>query len=207
MCSNNRYEVYYPGSNVKIFEIKEKSLCIERVCCYTCHEFTLYINNIIGKYNNIKISLEGDKKFKCGTFFRCWGCGKPKIEVNVKSPNNFFLGKITMNWKCCCFPLCTSSIDILDNLGNVVYVLKGNQCCCPVGFNCARLVKCCDIPFTIYKEKKKVGIIKKLSCDSCRICCTKADKYDIKFPPTATPEEKMLLIISALLIDHLSFFT
>ena len=65
-----------------------------------------------------------------------------------------------MNWKCCCFPLCTSSIDILDNLGNVVYVLKGNQCCCPVGFNCARLVKCCDIPFTIYKEKKNLEKLK-----------------------------------------------
>ena len=48
--------------------------------------------------------------------------------------------------------------------------------------------------------------MRKKSCNSCRICCTKSDKYTIKFPRLSTPEEKILLIIGCILIDYQSFY-
>ena len=69
---------------------------------------------------------------------------------------------------------------------------------------CAR---CCSILYNITDDKgAKVGQVEKLSCDGLGTCCPKADNYSIRFPPDASPGEKMLIIVGTILLDFLSFF-
>jgi hypothetical protein len=203
ICLPNKYEVLNPNTNNKLYELQEFSNFCERFCFYRCRGFKMIINNFVNSINNISVILEG-RKACTGGIIECFGCGKPKILVDVKTPQGFVLGKIAMNWKSCCCPACTSRIDIIDNAGILKYVIKAN--CFSIGTHCYFITKCCDILYHIKQNKEKVGKIEKISCDSCRTCITKADQFCIYFPPNATPEEKMLLIIGAILIDYQSFY-
>ena len=204
VCFANDYEVLNE-SGQKIYHLKEKSGCCERICCYKCRGFNLKINKTITVNNNFNIFLEGEKDCKLD-YFECFGCGKPSISINVKSPKGSFLGKVSVNWSSCCCPKCSTRIEIFNSYNQLKYVIKANSCCCNIGTYYNHLPKCCDILYNIYQNKEKIGKIEKLSCSSCRIFCTKGDKYRIYFPSIATPEEKMLLIIGCLLIDYQSFY-
>ena len=206
-CTDNEYNVFLPDSEKKLYEFKEDEtgLC-EQCCCYKCHRFKMKINNLTSPQNSLSVTLEGEKKFAAGIMFNCCGCSKPSMPIEVKTPQGFILGKANMNFSSCCCACCSSKIEIIDNGGNVKYIVKGN-CCCPVGCyydnNCS---KCCSCSYNVIKDEQEVGIIKKKCCSSCRTFCTKAVDYLIAFPPQATPEEKMLIIIGAILLDSQSYY-
>ena len=204
VCFANDYEVLNELGQ-KIYHLKEKSGCCERIFCYNCRGFNLTINKTITVNNNSNISLEGEKDCKLD-YFECFGCGKPSISINVKYPKDSFLGKVSVNWNSCCFPKCSTRIEIFNSNNQLKYVIKANSCCCNIGICYNHLPKCCDILYNIYQNKEIIGKIEKLCCSNYRIFCTKGDKYRIYFPPIATPEEKMLLIIGCLLIDYQSFY-
>ena len=204
LCTPNKYEVLNYDTNEILYEFKEESECFERACCYTCRGFLMKINNIVTSNNNISVLLEGTKPFGVGLILY-FGCQKPKIFVNVKTPQGFILGKIAMNWNSCCCPTCSTQIEIIDNTGKLIYIIRANSFAIGI-YCCCHCTKCFEILYHIIQNDIKVGKMKKLTCDSCRICWTKGDQFSIFFPPQATPEEKMLLIIGCILIDYQSFF-
>lgn len=203
LCTPNEYEVYNTNTNEILYEFQEDSACLERFCFYRCRGFLMKINNIVSSDNNKSVLVEGRKTCGIG-IISCFGCEKPKIIVDVKTPHGFMLGKIAMNWNSCCCPTCSSRIDIIDNTGKLLYIIKANRFA--IGSYCWHCTKCCDILYHIIQNDKKVGNMKKLSCENCRICCTKGDQFSIIFPTIATAEEKMLLIIGCVLIDYQSFY-
>lgn len=56
------------------------------------------------------------------------------------------------------------------------------------------------------QDGQTVGTIIKDTCNDAVTFFTKADNYLINFPLNATPQDKMLLICGAILIDYLSFY-
>ena len=201
---SNKYSVYYPGTNNKLYEFHEKSNCCERFFFFKCRAFNMRIYNISNNSNNSSVILEGDKRF-AGGIISIFGCGKPKMSIRVLSPQGYYLGKVAMNWdNCCCASCCNPRVEIIDNAGRIKYTIFAN--CFSIGSYYYRLTKCCDILYHIIQDNKKVGSITKIPCDSCRICFTKADQYTLKFPKLSTPEDKMLLIIGCILIDYQSFY-
>lgn len=220
-CTDNQYKVYYkPGgtgskdSEKVLYELaEEETSCLEKFCCYKCHSFTMKINNLVSERNTSSVILEGKKKFAAGIMCNFFGCGKPVLPMEVKSPQVFVLGKAAMNWSLCCCSCCSSKIEIRDNGGNVKYTVVGN-CCCPVGcYYDNAVTKICGCGYKINQideqtqKSQPVGEIKKQSCCcSCRTWCTKAVDYTITFPPQASPEEKMLLIVGAILLDSQSYY-
>ena len=199
----NKYKVYYPGTDKKLFEFQEKSDCCERWFFYKCRSFNMRIYNCSNN-NNVSVILEGDK-ICAGGVISCFGCGKPKMSIRAISPQGYYLGKVAMYWNsCCCVSCCKPRIEIIDNTGRIKYAIIAN--CYSIGSFYYKLTKCCDILYHIIQDNKRVGSMTKIPCDSCRICCTKADQFTIKFPKLATPEDKMLLIIGCILIDYQSFY-
>ena len=219
-CSDNQYKVYYkPGntgagdSEKVLYELSEEGTsCPEKCCCYKCHSFTMKINNLVSERNTSSVTLEGKKKFAMGIICNFFGCEKPVLPMEVKSPQVFVLGKAAMNWSLCCCSCCSSKIEITDNGGNVKYTVEGNICC-PVGcYYDNACTKICSCSYKINQKDEQsqksqsVGVIKKNCCCSCRTWCTKAVDYTIDFPPQASPEEKMLIIVSAILLDSQSYY-
>ena len=203
-CLPNKYVAYYPGTDKKLFEFEEKSDCCERWCCFKCRSFNMRIYNSSKNSNIVSIILEGDKNC-AGGVISCFGCGKPKMSIRAISPQGYYLGKVAMNWdSCCCVSCCHPRIEILDNTGQIKYTIFAN--CFSIGSYCSKCTKCCDILYHIVQDNKRVGSMTKIPCDSCRICCTKADQFTINLPKLATQEEKMLLIIGCILIDYQSFY-
>ena len=128
------------------------------------------------------------------------------MSIRAISPQGYYLGKVEMNWdSCCCVYFCNPRIEILDNTGQIKYTIFAN--CYSIGVYCGCYTKCCDILYHIIQDNKRVGSMKKIPCDSCRICCTKADQFTLNLPKLATPEEKILLIIGCILIDYQSFWS
>jgi len=203
-CVSNKYSVYYPGTDKKLYEFNEKSDCCERWFLFKCRSFKMTILSISNNSINNSVILEGDKNFAGGALC-IFGCGKPKITIKATSPQGFYLGKVAMNWdNCCCVTCCNTRIEIIDNFGKIKYTIIANRF--PIGLECWKFTKCFDILYHIIQDDKRVGSMRKKSCSSCRICCTKSDKYTIKFPRLSTLEEKILLIIGCILIDYQSFY-
>jgi len=85
-------------------------------------------------------------------YYGCFGCGKPSISINVKSPKGSFLGKVSVNWSSCCCPKCSTRIEIFNSYNQLKYVIKANSCCCNIGICYNHLPKCCDILYNIYQN-------------------------------------------------------
>ena len=101
------------------------------------------------------------------------------------------------------FTCCDLDSEIYDPRGNLRYEVVGN--CCQMGLCCgADMKKLATIRFDITQNNMIVGSIRKLGASFGEFF-TKADSYQIQFPPNATPEEKMLIIINGLMIDYLYF--
>ena len=201
-CVPNRYEVVDPNGR-KMYELKEKSECCERCCCFPFRSFDMFINNITSVENNTSVSMEGSKNCAIPIMYFC-GCGKPTFEVEVNSPIGFRIGSAKLNYNNCLCYICENRIDILDSSNSLRYIIKSNCCC--LGYYLCHFTKCCDCSYNIIQNNQTVGTITKDTCNGAVTFCTNADNYSIAFPLNATPQDKMLLICGALLIDYLSYY-
>ena len=92
--------------------------------------------------------------------------------------------------------------DILLPNRNLIYTIFIRKCCLDTYDCCC----CCDtVEFAIKNTKfETVGeIIRKKKCNICGICGANST-YSIKFPPDATPENKLTIINAAIAIDILT---
>ena len=201
-CVPNYYNVKHPLTDETLFEFKEKSGLLERYFCFQCRSYTMNVNSVPNYENNTYVKLKGNKQLTLPCLCGC-GCGKPVFSMDIQFPQGGRIGRAKMNFNKCFCAICENRIDILDSNNNLRYVIKPNCFC--IGCYCGCFAKCCTIEYHIYENNNIVGKLEKLSCDGLKTCCPKADYYLINFPTQATPEDKMLLIVGAILLDYISF--
>ena len=105
------------------------------------------------------------------------------------------------------FTCCDPEFEIYDNTGSSRYIIHAD--CCQCGLLCANNFcgKLSEVRFEIYNtgaRDKPVGLIYKKSANMSELV-TSADSYQINFPPQATPQDKLLLIVAGLMIDYQYF--
>ena len=203
--SPNRYFVFtqYPqGGNKMLFKCKEQSGCFQRQCCSaSCREFTMDVKHISNAgclnegFQNSLVHV--NKPFKC----TCFCLQRPEMIVNYTKGGEL-LGKIKQPFSCC-DPVFT----IYDNAGAPKLFIHAD--CCQCGLCCANNFcgKMSQAIFHIYADAsmtQSIGsIVKKRATFSEMV--TSADSYQINFPSNAQPNEKLLLIITGLMIDYQYF--
>ena len=202
--SPNRYFVFSqsPQTGFKmLFKCKEQSECCQRNCCSaSMREFVMDIKHIAnaGALNeNFQNSfVHVNKPFKC----TCCCLERPEMIANY-SANGELVGKVKQPFSCC-DPIFT----IYDNAGTMRYYIYAD--CCQCGLCCSGpCAKMSEVTFNIYRDAnmgQPIGsIVKKIANFSELI--TSADSYQVNFPADARPNEKLLLIITGLMIDYQFF--
>lgn len=116
--------------------------------------------------------------------------------------SNTKIGKVTRPFSCC-----NPYYEVYDEKDNLNYYISAK--CCQCGFICP----CNEVNFLIFSgdnsgdfsDSNAIGRIKKLNAGCVQEMFTKADNFEIEFPENANPEQKLLLISTALLIDYTHF--
>ena len=207
----NRYVVYYKdfSSNnyTMLFSCKEMSGYCERNCCSgDSRPFTMNLKH----YNNQNI----DKDFNNNVFavlnkpykLSCYCIARPEMNGNFGSLTGPSFGKITQPYTCC-----DPVFKVHDNNNNVVYSITTD--CCKCGFFCRGGCGMFEsLTFLIFKgdecdSKNIEGACGKIVKHSMGIqsLLSDADNFEVFFPNDASPEDKMSLISSALMIDYMFF--
>ena len=198
--TQNRYHVFLqsPMGLKYAFKCSERSGSCARCCCAPdCRPLEIVIRHVISldqiNGNLAKVFIRVDKPCKMGC---CCFC-RPYMDVRL-ADSNISLGRVREPCTCC-----DLDSEIYDPVGNLRYEVEGD--CCQLGLCCgADVEKLSTIRFEIKQNGRVVGMIKKLG-SSFGEFFSKADSYQVHFPPQATPEEKMLFIITGLMIDYQYF--
>ena len=198
--TQNKYQVFIQSPmGIKFaFQCNERSGCCSRCCCSNdCRGLKIEIKHISSpaEYDAdfAKVYIKAKKPCALGCCCLC----RPQIKVSLKEGKKY-LGKVREPFTCC-----DRDAEVYDEVGNLKYRIVGD--CCQMGFCCGSSAeKLVEIEFVIKQNGQKVGFMKKMT-SSYSEYFTKADSYKIIFPPNATPEEKMLLIVAGLLIDYQNF--
>ena len=200
----NRYFVFSqsPQTGFKmLFLCKEQSECCQRNCCAaSMREFVMDIKHIanVGAINeNFSNSfVHVNKPFKC----TCCCLERPEM-IATYAAGNEIVGKVKQPFSCC-DPIFT----IYDNAGTMRYFVHAD--CCQCGICCTGFcAKMSEAVFNIYRDGNMghpVGSIVKKVANLSELV-TSADSYQVNFPADAKPNEKLLLIITTLMIDYQFF--
>ena len=200
----NRYFVFSqsPQTGFKmLFLCKEQSECCQRNCCAaSMREFVMDIKHIanVGAINeNFSNSfVHVNKPFKC----TCCCLERPEM-IATYAAGNEIVGKVKQPFSCC-DPIFT----IYDNAGTMRYFVHAD--CCQCGICCTGFcAKMSEAVFNVYRDGNMghpVGSIVKKVANLSELV-TSADSYQVNFPADAKPNEKLLLIITTLMIDYQFF--
>ena len=200
----NRYFVFSqsPQTGFKmLFLCREQSECCQRNCCAaSMREFVMDIKHIanVGAINeNFSNSfVHVNKPFKC----TCCCLERPEM-IATYAAGNEIVGKVKQPFSCC-DPIFT----IYDNAGTMRYFVHAD--CCQCGICCTGFcAKMSEAVFNIYRDGNMghpVGSITKKVANLSELV-TSADSYQVNFPADAKPNEKLLLIITTLMIDYQFF--
>lgn len=202
----NRYFVFSqsPQGGMKLlFKCKEFSTFCSRNCCpANVREFNMKIKHVATQINlNEDFStpfVDVYKPFKC----TCCCFERPEMIVTYGA-NKQPCGKIKQPFTCC-----DPKIQIKDNTGSLKYTVYAD--CCQCGILCANNFcgKFSEANFQIYNGSDitgaPVGLIRKKPANFSELV-TSADSYQINFPPQASPQDKLLLIVAGLMIDYQYF--
>ena len=198
----NRYHVLvkdFNGQYKYLFKCKEDSTCCQRQCCPTSQrEFNMRIKHIANmnmfaqNFENIFAMV--NKPYNCP--FCC--LGRPYMECNYS--NGIKFGKIYQP-----FYFCNPEFYIYDGNDSLKYSI--NCDCCQCGFVCKNNFcgKLSECLFEISDGNGRIdGYIKRLPSRGLQII-SDSDSYDVRFPTNASPSEKFLIILAAILIDYQYF--
>ena len=187
----NKYHIFGKINNgyIYLFKCLEKSTCFMRCCCdATLREFNMDILHVGSGFGNLFANIY--KPFKCVC---CNCCQRPEMIITLSNGEN--IGKILNPFNC------SDPIFIVyDSNGQLKYFATAD--CCQCGFCC----KCGKVDFIIFDKKNgnQIGVITKIKAQCIEII-SNADSYNIEFPVSATPKEKLLLICLGLMIDYQNF--
>ena len=198
--TQNRYHVFLqtPMGLKYAFKCNERSDSCGRCCCPAdCRPLSMIIRHVIS-YDQLnsdlaKIFFHIDKPCEMGCCCLC----RPYMDVRLTDTKQY-LGQVREPCTCC-----DLETDIYNSSGALCYRIVGD--CCQYGLCFGNdIEKLANIRFDIFQDGVMVGSMRKLS-SSFGEFFTKADSYQISFPPNSSPEEKMLLIIAGLMIDYQYF--
>ena len=200
-CSSaNVYHVFIqsPSAGLKYaFKCNEISSCCARCCCSPdTRPLTMDIKHISSpaEFNADLSKTYFSIKKPCMCPFLC--ICRPYMEVrNTDTDKNF--GKIRHPCK-----FCGSAFEVINEDNTVKYKIEGG--CCEVGMCCFNCAKSKNVQFRIMEGENQNGLITKTPSKGYEKY-SNADSYTVQFPGKASPEEKMLLIVAALMIDYQYF--
>eukprot|EP00550_Attheya_septentrionalis_P007984 CAMPEP_0198296424 /NCGR_PEP_ID=MMETSP1449-20131203/32434_1 /TAXON_ID=420275 /ORGANISM="Attheya septentrionalis, Strain CCMP2084" /LENGTH=288 /DNA_ID=CAMNT_0043997039 /DNA_START=396 /DNA_END=1262 /DNA_ORIENTATION=- len=152
-----------------------------------------------------------EKEMSCSTGCACCACCGLAPYLLTKDETGLVLGETTFVCDEC---LCVPKFHVSDALGSVRYLLRPDTCCCglcvmprcggPKG-------KCCRVPFLIRSPSTGDAVYSNAQEGKAQVtslwsglfneACFKRRAYHIAFPANATPEERVVLMGSALLVD------
>jgi hypothetical protein len=142
-----------------------------------------------------------DRPYAC----TCCCLARPEMTVYWGSIDNTsnVIGKIREPCKCI-----DIQMDMMDFAGNGRYSVLADGCQCGIccgGTPCGR---CSEVMFPIFKynqESKEYanrqGSIQRKFNGCMKSIATDADNFEITFPQDASPEDKLMMIATALMID------
>lgn len=139
-----------------------------------------------------------ERPFKC----TCFCLERPEMTAIIQ---NNSIGKVREPFSCC-DPL----YHLINNKNEVRFKICAN--CCQCGLICRNSCgRCAEVDFPIYpgnsdtfSNENSVGSIKKVFSGMQELV-SDATNFKIQFPQNATPEEKLLLISTTLMIDFRHF--
>jgi len=207
----NRYQVYYknPGETdyTMLFSCREMSDYFYRNCCSgESRPFILNIKHVQNSERNDDFSKELfavlDRPFQLSL---CCFCG-PELVGHFKALDGPTFGKVVQ-----AMSICDPVYHIYNSSGKIVYSITTD--CLKCGFFCRGSCGMFDpITFLIFEgenfDSKQInsatGKIIKHSM-GLQSLISDSDNFEVFFPITAKPEDKMNIISCALLIDYLYF--
>lgn len=205
--TQNRYHVFgkNPNGGLKyLFKCQERSSFCERNCCpASVREFNMEVRHIASYDQLMASSVVKNfanifKPLKCP----CFCLNRPEMDVQLFQTGEH-VGIVRQPFSCC-----DPHFQIFDS-GNVLkyYIIAS---CCQCAICCANSLcgKCSEGVFNIYPAEGQaggpIGRIVKKSADFSELM-TSADSYQVEFPATATPLDKLLIISLGLMIDYQYF--
>ena len=201
----NRYHVFgqSPQGIKYLFKCNERSgWCMRNCCPSNVRQFDMNITHI-SSTNSMVTELKKDfaNIFKP---FKCTICciNRPQIFLTLNDGNKR-VGMIRHT-----FTLCDPEFEIYDENHSLKYIITADCCQCGLLFNNAFFGKISEVIFNILIPSKNqvVGTLIKKSANAAELVID-ADSYQINFPQTATPTDKLLIIALGLMIDYQYFET
>ena len=203
--TSNRYHVFgqSPQGFKYLFKCNEKSGFFMRNCCPSnMRQFDMNIVHITsGNPGAPELSKNFARLFKpfmCTIFCLC----RPEMHVTLIDGNK----QIGYIRHIC--TLCDPEFHIYDEKGQIKYIVSAD--CCQCGLLCANnfFGKLSEVRFNIYVpgNHQAIGYIWKKPANLSEMV-TDADSYQVNFPQVATPNDKLVIIALALMIDYQFFET
>lgn len=211
--TENEYNVFFDSQEglIYAFHFKEKS----NYCCRNCCVQRKRTYEMTGRH--IPSANELDKLMNfpylkierpCGCPSCCCNICRPYIMVKLASTEQY-LGKIQDAFACC-----EKLIEVYNVSGNLLYEIKSTDF--QIGFCSGRdAEEVAEIKFNITRDGNIVGYILKMSqCTTvpashlARVqfgMNDKSNSFLINFPDESSPSEKLLLIMSAIMIGYQFF--
>ena len=144
-------------------------------------------------YSEIENFLTLKKQFKCSSNFLLEVYYKGNLYGYIKEPNKY------------CYD---TFFEVYNHKNKLKYKLYTNYHQCGFCCKCFRISQYCEVYIPIYKPNTKVfldnniGVLKKINDNGYNRIMNNVCSYIINFPPQATPQEKILLIMSVILMDY-----
>merc|ERR1712194_49803 len=193
--AKNKYDISAIGSpNVvsvnpepKVL-INESSECVERICCKSQRSLTFHLRQDDQKNGPIEIDMQ-----KPCHIHGCWfESFRPRFTVRDQRKGGIEIGTVRDPCNCC-----KVHQDVYDASGQKRYEVDAT--CWQLGLFCS---VCFEANFDILsgdggspvgKVTKRVGGLQDL--------CAQANTFDIDMPPTATVDDRKLLLAATMLLD------
>ena len=143
-----------------------------------------------------------DRPFKC----TCFCLERPELSVYWGQLDNTscLIGKVKE--PCTCVDI---NMDICDPGNNIRYAIQADGCQCGIVCRGSPCGKCSEVTFPIYNNNIEVkefgnrnGTIQRKFNGCAKATFTNADNFEITFPIGSSPEDKLLMIGTALMIDY-----
>lgn len=185
----NRYKLYIPGSDKKIYKAKEESQCFSRVCCAPYHELKVHIEPHEHGYEEYRM----EKPFTCGCCAFIDIC-RPSANIYRKRDEKL-VGRIQRPACGGCF---TPTLDIFDGNNKQTGKVLGPMCC--ISPFCESSFKYVDMA-----DKETGAQITREYPGCCQACCTDADDFTMKFDQNQNEDARATMIGTMLLLDFMHF--
>lgn len=195
----NTYRCYAKTEDnlVEYFLCKEFSgQCMRLICPVNYREFTMngkFTYNNKGNYKNSFLKMS--KPLRCPCLCLC----RPEFEIEYLNSLNQYekIGTI-----CSEYSVCDPIFVIYDHDGEEIFYIEAD--CCQAGFMCRNNVfgKTDEAHFFIYDYNNRDEVIGDICKQSASSYHSIADDFSLNFPIKATVKQKLLLMLTAIMIDY-----